>query len=62
MDFPFEGIPTVPPRKNMDHMVRVPQESFCMKIAWVLHSQLMVSSHVRLFEIIIALHANDRDA
>ena len=22
MDFPFEGIPTVPPRKDMDHMVR----------------------------------------
>lgn len=22
MDFPFEGIPTVPPRKNMTHMVR----------------------------------------
>jgi len=21
MDFPFEGIPTVPPRKDMDHMV-----------------------------------------
>lgn len=20
MDFPFEGIPTVPPRKDMDHM------------------------------------------
>ena len=27
MDFPFEGIPTVPPRKNMDQMVRLPQES-----------------------------------
>ena len=24
MDFPFEGIPTVPPRKDMSHMV-----SFC---------------------------------
>ena len=23
MDFPFEGIPTVPPRKDRDHMVRV---------------------------------------
>ena len=22
MDFPFEGIPTVPPRKDMQHMVR----------------------------------------
>ena len=22
MDFPFEGIPTVPPRKDRDHMVR----------------------------------------
>ena len=22
MDFPYEGIPTVPPRKNMTHMVR----------------------------------------
>lgn len=22
MEFPFEGIPTVPPRKDMDHMVR----------------------------------------
>lgn len=22
MDYPFEGIPTVPPRKDMDHMVR----------------------------------------
>lgn len=21
MDFPFEGIPTIPPRKDMDHMV-----------------------------------------
>jgi hypothetical protein len=21
MDFPFEGIPTVPPRKDMDHLV-----------------------------------------
>lgn len=21
MDFPFEGIPTVPPRKDNDHMV-----------------------------------------
>ena len=21
MDYPFEGIPTVPPRKDMDHMV-----------------------------------------
>lgn len=21
MDLPFEGIPTVPPRKDMDHMV-----------------------------------------
>ena len=21
MEFPFEGIPTVPPRKDMDHMV-----------------------------------------
>lgn len=21
MDFPFEGIPTVPPRKDVDHMV-----------------------------------------
>lgn len=20
MDFPFEGIPTIPPRKDMDHM------------------------------------------
>ena len=22
MDFPYEGIPTIPPRKNMTHMVR----------------------------------------
>ena len=22
MEFPFEGIPTVPPRKDMEHMVR----------------------------------------
>ncbi len=22
MDYPFEGIPTVPPRKDMEHMVR----------------------------------------
>ena len=24
MDFPYEGIPTIPPRKNMTHMVRLP--------------------------------------
>lgn len=24
MDFPFEGIPTVPPRKDMTHMVGWP--------------------------------------
>lgn len=29
MDFPFEGIPTVPPRKDMDHMVRPPSRT-CM--------------------------------
>ena len=23
MDFPFEGIPTVPPRKDVDHMVDI---------------------------------------
>ena len=23
MEFPFEGIPTIPPRKDMDHMVNL---------------------------------------
>lgn len=26
MDFPFEGIPTIPPRKDMDHMVSLPDQ------------------------------------
>ena len=29
MDFPFEGIPTVPPRKDMDHMA-----FFCGGCRW----------------------------
>jgi hypothetical protein len=29
MDFPFEGIPTVPPRKDMDHMA-----FFCNGCRW----------------------------
>ena len=28
MDFPFEGIPTVPPRKDMTHMVRTIEWSY----------------------------------
>ena len=31
MDCPFEGIPTVPPRKDMDHMVTV---CLCIGPAW----------------------------
>ena len=31
MDCPFEGIPTVPPRKDMDHMVVV---CLCVHPAW----------------------------
>jgi hypothetical protein len=27
MDFPFEGIPTVPPRKDVDHLVRKARET-----------------------------------
>ena len=29
MDFPFEGIPTVPPRKDMDHMVGTFEHARC---------------------------------
>lgn len=29
MDFPFEGIPTVPPRKDMEHMA-----FFCSGCRW----------------------------
>ncbi len=31
MDCPFEGIPTVPPRKDMDHMVAV---CLCVHPTW----------------------------
>lgn len=32
MDHPFEGIPTVPPRKDMDHLVRSDTPGICIHV------------------------------
>ncbi len=46
MEFPFEGIPTVPPRKDMDHMA-----FFCSGCRWGGGTQCMLAwamRHLRL--------------
>jgi hypothetical protein len=40
MEFPFEGIPTVPPRKDMDHMASILNPSDCVI------SNLLVDQHL----------------
>ncbi len=38
MDFPFEGIPTVPPRKDMDHMASISIVLLLRSLLWLMRS------------------------
>lgn len=42
MEFPFEGIPTVPPRKDMDHMASI------LKRSDSVISDLVIGQHCKL--------------
>lgn len=55
MEFPFEGIPTVPPRKNMTHMVSGPPPSTkCRPLSVHTHELNLTLASVRCFSALDA--------